>query len=63
MDGFGNKYVLNNVFEIGLMGSYHVLLSDVTLHKAVGMLVLEDLWVGEVVGVSIQGHHTLIVAA
>lgn len=24
-------------------GSYHVLLSDVALHKAIGMLILEDL--------------------
>ena len=43
--------------------SYHVLLSNVALDKAVGMLVLEDLRVGEVVGVSVQGHHALVVAA
>lgn len=26
-----------------LVGSYHVLLSNVALHEAVGMLILEDL--------------------
>lgn len=46
-----------------LKASYHVLLGNVALHKAVGMLVLEDLWVGEVVGVPIDGHNALIVAA
>lgn len=43
-------------------GSYHVLLSDVALNKAVRMLILKDLRAGEVVGVSIQNHNPLVVA-
>ena len=42
--------------------SYHVLLSKVALYKAVRMLVLEDLRVGEVVGVAVHGNHALVVA-
>lgn len=43
--------------------SYHVLLCDVALHIAVGVFVLEELGEGGVLGVSIQSHHMLIVAA
>lgn len=43
--------------------SYHVLLCDVALHVAVGVFVLEELGEGGVLGVSIQSHHVVIVAA
>lgn len=43
-------------------GSYHVLLRDVALNKAVRMLILKDLRAGEVTGVSIQNHNSLVVA-
>lgn len=43
--------------------SHHVLLGDVALHVAVGVFVLEELAERGVLGVSIQGHHVIVVAA
>lgn len=43
--------------------SDHVLLGDVALHVAVGVLILKELREGGVLGVSIQDHHTLVVTA
>lgn len=44
-------------------GTHHVLLSDVALHIAVWMLILEDLREGQIVGIPIKRHNALIVAA
>lgn len=41
---------------------YHVLLCTVALHEAVWVFILEDLREGEVFGVHIHGHHSLIIA-
>lgn len=43
--------------------SHHVLLGDVALHVAVGVFVLKELAERGVLGVSIQSHHVLVVAA
>lgn len=42
---------------------HHVLLGDVALHIAVGVLVLEELAEGGVLRVAVQRHHVLVVAA
>lgn len=42
---------------------HHVLLGDVALHVAVGVLVLEELAEGGVLGVPVQRHHVVVVAA
>lgn len=55
------RALVQNLLSFLTSSAYHVLLSNVTLHIAVGVFVLKELGEGGVLSVSIQSHHVLVV--